>query len=556
MKRSKNLIYIVIIFFITALLLGKLFLFDRYEGHDTIFHVSNIINLSKTISLDNLFGSNILQYSINKFGYGIYLFYPKLPHLFAGYVYLLTKDVYLSMKLVYFITTFLSGIFTYFLSKKIFKDNKVALLSSVIYLTVPYHLCEIYIRDAFAENFMFMVLPMIFLGLYNLKEDNYRNFYILFTLGYLIGMHSHLASMVFYTIFVGIFILYYHREYFKWDRFKALLISTLIVSGITLPFLVSIIEHKLLNLYIVFTDIFTDLLLVQFSSLKIENLFKPIPIYNDVYTFFSGVTIILFIISIIIFVFKKKEKYKKDKKIFLFIIIWLVTIICSKVFWASVPELLLSIQFPWRLLVMLSLFISLYVSSGLLEIKRYKSLTRFLTLFLIVFITYEGVNNIFYYKDSEVLVDDAINSTISMGFQYEYLPYSDLDGEYYFKYGKHYFEVREYEIISDSDMEVNIIKDNFPDLEFEVINLEEMTEIELPRIYYLGYELVDEEGNEINLYNKENGFLSAKINKNGKYKLTYEKTIWYKVACLVRLLVILGIISFGGVKLVRWKRKK
>ena len=123
--------------------------------------------------------------------------YPKLPHLFASYIYLFTENIYLSMNIIYFITTFLSGVFIYFLSKKIFKDSKVGLLSSVIYFTVPYHICEIYIRDAFAENFMFLVLPMIFLGLYNLKENNYCKFYILFTLGYIIGMNSHLVSMVF-----------------------------------------------------------------------------------------------------------------------------------------------------------------------------------------------------------------------------------------------------------------------------------------------------------------------------------------------------------------------
>ena len=68
MKKYKNLIYITIIFIVTFILLIKLFIFDRYQGHDTIFHVTNIIELSKTISLDNIFGSNIITYNLNNFG--------------------------------------------------------------------------------------------------------------------------------------------------------------------------------------------------------------------------------------------------------------------------------------------------------------------------------------------------------------------------------------------------------------------------------------------------------------------------------------------------------
>ena len=208
MKKRKNIIYIIIIIVVAMFVLEKLFLFDRYQGHDTVFHVANIIKLSDTISFSNIFGSDLISYDFNRLGYGVWLFYPKLPHLICAYIYLIIKDVYLSMKIVYLITTILSGIFTYYLAKKIFNNKSIALLSSIIYITVPYHICEIYIRDAFAENFIFFVLPMIFLGLYNLKENNYSKFYILFILGYIIGMNSHLVSMAFYTIFVGIFILY------------------------------------------------------------------------------------------------------------------------------------------------------------------------------------------------------------------------------------------------------------------------------------------------------------------------------------------------------------
>jgi len=556
MKKYKNLIYITIIFIVTFILLIKLFIFDRYQGHDTVFHVTNIIELSKTISLDNIFGSNIITYNLNKFGYGIWLFYPKLPHLLASYIYLFTEDIYLSMNIIYFITTFLSGVFTYFLSKKIFKDSKVALLSSVIYLTVPYHICEIYIRDAFAENFMFLVLPMIFLGLYNLKENNYLKFYILFSLGYIIGMNSHLVSMFFYTIFVLLFILYYHEYFFVKEKIKVFIISALIVTWITLPFLTTLIEHKLLNIYIVFTGMFSSLDGVLYSSLNFNSLFNQRQGYNKIMTYFNIMTIILFVVSLLFFIFDKSDNNKRNKKIILLLIILVVNFICSKVIWTYVPKLLLSIQFPWRLLVLLSMLISLFAPLFLLSKKILNKVKNILISILIVVVTLEGISNIDYYLDREVSEELALKLTLGMGFQYEYLPFSDGDIYCSVNYGKFCFEISEYKINTNNDVVVDITNDEFPNMEFEINNIDEDAVIELPRMFYLGYVLRDEDGKKIELYKSDHGFLEAKINKNGIYKLVYEKTKWNKIADVIRVLTIIIVIVSLGVKKLRWKRKK
>ena len=179
MKKITKHKYIILIFLVTLIIFLNLFINPRYYGHDTIFHTANIIELSKTINIKNILGNNIISLKSNPFGYGTWLFYPKLPHLLGAYLYKIF-DIYTSMKIVYFIITFLSAIAIYTLSKKIFNTKKIAFLSSIIYITIPYHICEIYIRDAFAENFMFLAVPLIFLGLYNLLDNDYKKFYIYF----------------------------------------------------------------------------------------------------------------------------------------------------------------------------------------------------------------------------------------------------------------------------------------------------------------------------------------------------------------------------------------
>ena len=554
MKGKKNVRNIVIIFLVTLVILFQLFYNDRYEGHDTIFHVTNIIRLSDTISFNNIFGSNIITYDFNSYGYGVWLFYPKIPHLVASYVYLILKDIYLSMNIVYFITTFLSGVFIYFLTDKIFKNKKVSLLSSVIYLTFPYHICEIYTRDAFAENFMFMVLPMIFLGLYNLKDNNYMKFYILFILGYVIGINSHLVSMVYYTFFILIFIIYYRNIFFKKDKFLSLLISSFIVMGLCLPFIVSLLEHKALGIYRVFKDYFITLSYLKMMVIDFKSLFIQKAISGEVLTYFSKSTIILFILAIYNFIFNREDCVRKDKRIFLIFIVIVINFICSKELWNYIPKLFLSIQFPWRLLVFLSLFISLFCSSVFLNKNKFILVRKVLLVIFLIFSIFDGLNNIRYYTDYEVSVDYALNSDYSLGYQYEY--FADFSVLTQLKYGKDYFKYRKDGIILDGIGDALIKDDKFPNMDFVVNNILDEIVIELPRSYYLGYELIDESGKEIALFNNENGFLSAIINKDGEYKLRYVKTDLYRIALLIRMITFIVILLVLVVKFLKWRRKR
>ena len=73
--------------------------------------------------------------------------------------------------------------------------------------------------------------------------------------------------------------------------------------------------------------------------------------------------------------------------------------------------------------------------------------------------------------------------------------------------------------------------------------------LELPRLYYMGYQL-KKGSEEIPLEQSENGFLQATIQKNGRYVLTYKKTIAMKIANTISLL------SFVSLVIISWKQKK
>ena len=549
MKKITKHKYIILIFLVTLIIFLNLFINPRYYGHDTIFHTANIIELSKTINIKNILGNNIISLKSNPFGYGTWLFYPKLPHLLGAYLYKIF-DIYTSMKIVYFIITFLSAITIYVLSKKIFNNKKIAFLSSIIYITIPYQICEIYIRDAFAENFMFLAVPLIFLGLYNLLDNDYKKFYIYFILGYVIGMYSHLVSMVFCTIFVALFILYHHKYFFSKEKIKSLFISTIIVIGLTLPFLTTVIEYKLLNEYTVFlSDSFTNRATLVYRSISFKDLFMGKPIYDDIMPYFNIMTIILTLITTIQ-VILNKTKYKSKLLPMLLYIILLINLVCSKLIWNNIPEIFLMLQFHWRLLVFMSVFISLYAPVCLLtdlKINIPKIFNKIIYSMIICLVLIEGVNNIKYYSNEEYTEDYVLSSKLAMGYQQEYLPLKTNNARYF---RTTYLEKRKMEIVSDNNTKISIISSSFPNLKFEVKKLKEKTKIEIPRIYYLDYILKDKDGNKVKLTMSKYGMLEADIIKEGKYELYHKNTLIETISNIIGVATLIFVIY----KLVGWRR--
>ena len=560
MKKNKDIKWLLLILLVTIILLFPLFFNKRLYGHDTLFHTGNIIYLSKTISIANILGDNIIKLKNYPFGYGTWLFYPKLPHLLGAYIYLICKNIYLSMKIIYFITTFLSGVIIFYLSKKLFSNKKVAFLSSITYLTYSYHLCEIYIRDAYAENFMFIIIPLIFLGLLELKDNNYKKFYIFFITGYVIGMYSHLISMFFCTFFVSLFLIYYRKIFFTKDKLTKILISTIIVTNLTLPFLTTIVEHKLLGNYVIFTDAFSSKTSTTINTVTIDKYFNhnKEAIYNNILIYINYITVALILITTIIFFLKKyRNKYKDERKLLFFSALICIALINSKWLWNNLPSIFSTIQFPWRITVILSLIISLYASLCFITFNKYSLVKTFLYIMSILFTMVEGTYNICFFGPMEYNYQEIINSGAIMGWQAEYLPQKTLNyrnkllsDNIELLLDERKYHQNDYKIQSSKNIKIKIIEDNNKTLKFKLKNIKEKTTINIPRTYYLGYELIDNHKEKYPLKEGKNGFLETSIYKNGTYTLKYKGTVYEKISRLICTITIL----IGGFKL--WKRKQ
>ena len=78
-------------------------------------------------------------------------------------------------KIVLFLGLLCSGITMYYFIKKITDDKNVSVVGSVIYMVMPYHLTDMYIRGSLGEFLSFIFIPLVFLGLYNLFNEEKRD---------------------------------------------------------------------------------------------------------------------------------------------------------------------------------------------------------------------------------------------------------------------------------------------------------------------------------------------------------------------------------------------
>ena len=96
-------------------------------------------------------------------------------------------------------------------------------------------------------------------------------------------------------------------------------------------------------------------------------------------------------------------------------------------------------------------------------------------------------------------------------------------------------------------------ENNVPTLEAEIEDCENETTIELPRIYYLGYEATLEENGttkKLELYMNDKGFIETKVNSNGILKLTYKGTLMMQIANAISIITLIGIVAYVIIRYV------
>lgn len=512
--------YYFLLFLISIALLFPLFNNQYFYGHDTGFHIANTIALSEKLDWSNLLGSKVLPILANNFGYGTNIFYPNIPHLVSACIYkYFNVFVFTSIKIIDFFLIFFSGITMYTFMKTITKNKTLSFISTLFYITAPYKIYDYLYRDALAESFVFVFLPLIFLSLYSLLHHHYKKFYFSFVIGYVGLLNSHLVMSIYVTLFVGVFLLLHFKTIWNKETILRLLLATFLVIFISLPFLIPLLTHMVKGEY------------VAFANGEMSSRFG---VYGNGLFLFQflvgwkkfGFHFINWVaIGLILYLFRKLKKENKLQEMIKNNYLFGIGVICtilgiwlsSHLFpWFLMPNFLLMIQFPFRLGVLTGFGVSILSYFALKELKS-KKIIILSILSCILFASLPILMQQYYKED----LSYYNLSEEGMGYQKEYLPIKTKNNIEYFQ------NRREEVLLLDGNAKIHIIKNDTPNLTFEVTNTN-YAKLELPRLYYLGYTIKVIDSNKTTTYlnytESKYGFIEIEVENDATIEVSYENT--------------------------------
>ena len=500
------------IFVIIAIVLISLFPL-YYPGflytHDGIIHLFRTQGAYENIVNFDIF-NRIYYNMINGQGYGWGIFYPPLSAIIPGIFMCFGISLFTAEKLFLLLASILAGIFAYKLFMELYDNKFCAMLVAILYVLSPYKLNQILVRGAMGEVLAFTFLPLVLLGLTKILkgERKYKYYFIIGMTGI---VYSHIISIIYTTIFGALFLFLNYKQLFKKKVIIDLIVSSIIIVILSLPIIIPVFEHQNSKDYVI-SGIQTDVQdrVVhpgQLIASSIEGKEAENTSYYSNEKEMNYMIGLPFIVIILLFPFLYKEIKKEKgniKNIIIFSILLCFSIIMMTfpVIWNKV-SILDTIQYPWRLLMYAVIFIS--AISGYIIKPLIKKENQYLVFIVIVsysllFSFMIGSNvkfaktlgSEFNFANQELKVgDDYGTLSFSIGYAHEYLPNNLTTDEIINKGGN-------VDIIS-GNADINKIEKNNNILKIEGINKEKNTKLELPLIYYKGYNIsLKNENNNIN----------------------------------------------------------
>lgn len=512
------------------------------KGHDLTFHLSRILAIKEGLMLGQ-FPVRIYPGYLENYGYANGLFYPDLflyiPALFCFF----GMNIILAYKLFLFICTWSTAFSMFTCIEKISNSNLAAIVSTILYVYSAYRMVDIYERAAVGEILAFIFIPIIILGLYELIYRDYKKWYIL-TLGMTGVFFSHTISSVISIIIIGFIVLITFRRLFKEPiRILGLLQATIYTLLLTAYFLFPLLEQIVNTDFILTTQ--TILSEVWNTTIPLWNLFLEIPWSVFFLGGFSGIGTVF----LLIYIYRIKYKFNKndiymfsDMCLFISFILLVATTDLFPWEWLlKYFKILGSIQFSWRMNLFITAFLS--ISGGIIVSNVYNRNKNRKHL-IIVF----------------VLAGIAAGSNISAN--YLAYGYYQIKGLYSLNTDKFSIGLGEYlpvgtdlnKIISRGDV---VTSNNEIDIKYKRMgnkilisfdnNIYDNTYIEIPLVYYLGYDIKCEQiefRNDLQLLNGDNNIIRVELSsvEKGNFTVFYKGTKIQKISLIISLLGLISVL--------------
>lgn len=482
---------------------------------DGTFHISRLQESYLSLKSGNLFGifPDVMTQAFGKIGYPQNLFYPIFIVAPEAIIHVIIKNGYFSYYIFLMIINFCIFISMYLCSARISKSKFAGIVSALVYGFFQYKIHVMFYQGDLAESIVFIFLPIVVYGLYELLVKDYHKWWIL-SVGMALIMLTHVLSTFLASIMVlfSLGLLFFSHDDYK-DKFKRLLFTILagiIAILLSCAFLIPFIQdYKFAGKMNIGTALLYD------NAMPIQNMvFNFLPNQGPGFGVGIGIIGALVIISSI-FVWKKLSLFYKYVTFEAIVFLLLV----SNFFpWQLVQTQLKFIQVPYRLLLLATVLIGLMSGQCILILCRKFSTNKKvifvsgLTLFslCISFASNEYVKMnpgslVTYYISKN---NDGMN-TMANSQVFDYLPKTTKSIEPYLV--KH--SIRG---INNDNKDMKQLRwyTSYDQIHYKLVAKKSFANITIPNIYYPGFHAY--------VNNKE---VPIKVDKNKAINIPVQKGI-------------------------------
>ncbi len=193
---SPNVVLIVALsVFAWAPLVGPPYFLNAHDAPHSLFYFNQFDQAIRDGVLYPRWG---VDFALG-YGYPLFNIYSTLAFYVAEVFHLLGAGLTGAVKLTYILAFILSGLTMYAFAKRVF-GAEAGILAGIVYMYVPYHLLDIYVRCAFVEFFALVFLPLILLLFHDLAEKRHPRQLVLAGLAYSGLFLTHAATALIFTL--------------------------------------------------------------------------------------------------------------------------------------------------------------------------------------------------------------------------------------------------------------------------------------------------------------------------------------------------------------------
>lgn len=553
-KENKWIHYavIIIIGFILSLPLGKIQIRDTHDG---FLHLLRLIGTNNSFKIGEI-PPIIAPYFCNGGGYAMNLFYNPLVTYVPLLIKLFTSSYAIALKIFGGLCIILSGITMYKFVYEVTKKRTIAVFAAIIYLVSPYKLGDVYKRYAIGEFASFIFMPLLFIGIYNLfNQDGKKHYYI--AIGAIGLVLTHTVTTFYTAIFCLLYVLLNINKLKEKEIIKKLIINVIFIILISMFFIMPMLEAKQSAEYTIFDSAImsTNGDYVYKNTLNLSEFFTDIGEENAT-TYIIGIPIFV-LMCLTIFTYKNVDKKYKDffivSLLFSFISLYMSSKYCP---WFIFPDFLCKLQYPWRMMGFFAFFISFIIGVNsyiLLKTLCNKDITRLIIVIIsVTLILIYTIPILLQYETNDYERDKIRENQV---LENPYIYHMSINRDYLPK--KALLLQRTY--LDEKEDKMYVLQGNAEITDEQKENLKTSatikditkgTIVEFPFFYYPGYKIVlEENGEKVELTSIEtdNGFVGTEFTKDvDEAKITVEfkgTTITY-VSYVVSFIVFVIFIIY------------